>query len=662
MPLIAPRLDDRTFEDLVAEARRRIPTYTPEWTDHNLSDPGITLLELFAYLTDVMLYRLNRVPERHYIKFMELIGMILREPEPARTESTFWLTTPQSFEITIPLGTEISTTRSETEEPVIFSASEAFTIRVPKLRAILSSRPPRQSGDARSYLPVDIQRAALGFDGFYAFSEQPQMGDALYFGFEQDMSRHIIGFDIDCDIAAGASVDPNSPPYVWEVLTKLDPISWTECELNEDGTRALNMPGVLSLHFPRGMVRGRINGIDGYWVRVRLTNPPNVPHYQRSPKLKRIQVGSWGCTLDAMHSGLVLDELLGRSDGSPGQRFNLMNTPVLPRLEGERIVIRINNNNAEYWQEVTDFGSSSPDDKHYKIDGESGEVMFGPALPQRDGSVKRYGAIPPRHAMIVMTRYHYGGGIKGNVQARQLDMLKTSIPYVSRVANRRAATGGLNGEDLEDAKVRVPGHLRTLDRAVTARDFEYLAVKAAPGFVQRVHALQPTGINSGDVKVLVIPRVADLSGYIPPEELGLPDTVREAIKTYLDDRRLISTQLEVLQPAYYFVTTRIRIRINQYSDVDKVKEAAETRLYQFLNPITGGMDGKGWPFGRSLVVADVITALQGLPGIEVIHAVELYPVTFQNGKATTGDMVTEMKLVTNGVIASYRHDIKEEKS
>jgi predicted phage baseplate assembly protein len=75
MGLETPRLDDRSFEDLVEEARRRIPLYTPEWTDHNLSDPGITLLELMAWMSDIILYRLNRVPDKHFVKFMELIGM-----------------------------------------------------------------------------------------------------------------------------------------------------------------------------------------------------------------------------------------------------------------------------------------------------------------------------------------------------------------------------------------------------------------------------------------------------------------------------------------------------------------------------------------------------------------------------------------------------------
>ena len=84
MPLTAPNLDDRRFQDIMDEARTLIPGYCPEWTDHNLSDPGIALVELFAWLTETMLYRLNQVPDRNYVKFLDLMGVKLREPRPAR--------------------------------------------------------------------------------------------------------------------------------------------------------------------------------------------------------------------------------------------------------------------------------------------------------------------------------------------------------------------------------------------------------------------------------------------------------------------------------------------------------------------------------------------------------------------------------------------------
>ena len=77
MPLPAPNLDDRRFQDLVDDAKRLVQRRCPEWTDHNVSDPGVTLIETFAYMVDQVLYRLNRVPERSYVTFLELMGVEL---------------------------------------------------------------------------------------------------------------------------------------------------------------------------------------------------------------------------------------------------------------------------------------------------------------------------------------------------------------------------------------------------------------------------------------------------------------------------------------------------------------------------------------------------------------------------------------------------------
>ena len=85
MSLPTLRLDDRTWDSLVEEAKRRIAAKCPTWTDFNPSDPGMMLVELMAWLTDTVLYQLNRVPEKNYIQFLELIGVRLRRPHPART-------------------------------------------------------------------------------------------------------------------------------------------------------------------------------------------------------------------------------------------------------------------------------------------------------------------------------------------------------------------------------------------------------------------------------------------------------------------------------------------------------------------------------------------------------------------------------------------------
>ncbi len=118
-----------------------------------------------------------------------------------------------------------------------------------------------------------------------------------------------------------------------------------------------------------------------------------------------------------------------------------------------------------------------------------------------------------------MPSYRSGGGRAGNVARGAVSVLKTSIPYVSRVENRRPAAGGVDGEDVASAKVRGPMLLRTRDRAVTAEDYEHL-VRSGPG-VARVKALAAgEGTDAGAVRVLVVPAAADdESGALPFEEL-----------------------------------------------------------------------------------------------------------------------------------------------
>ena len=91
MPLAdhIPALDDRRFEDLVDEARTRIARYAPEWTDTNPGDAGFALVELFAWLSEMMIYRLGRTPELNYLKFLQLIGIELTPARPAGTVLTF---------------------------------------------------------------------------------------------------------------------------------------------------------------------------------------------------------------------------------------------------------------------------------------------------------------------------------------------------------------------------------------------------------------------------------------------------------------------------------------------------------------------------------------------------------------------------------------------
>ena len=107
MPLAAPNLDDRTFAQIVAEAKTLIPRYTPEWTDWNESDPGVTLIELFAWLAESIGYRLNQAPERCLLTFLDVLGIEPLAARPATTDLTFTVRQGETRPITVPERTVV---------------------------------------------------------------------------------------------------------------------------------------------------------------------------------------------------------------------------------------------------------------------------------------------------------------------------------------------------------------------------------------------------------------------------------------------------------------------------------------------------------------------------------------------------------------------------
>ena len=104
MSLPVPNLDDRTFQDLVDEAKRLIPTKCPEWTNHNLTDPGVALIELFAWMTELSLFRLNQVPDAFYTHMLNMLGFERFPATAARTDLVFWLVDVVGEPVAVPAG------------------------------------------------------------------------------------------------------------------------------------------------------------------------------------------------------------------------------------------------------------------------------------------------------------------------------------------------------------------------------------------------------------------------------------------------------------------------------------------------------------------------------------------------------------------------------
>ena len=670
MPLPTPKLDDRHFQDIVDEAKKRIPDYIKEWTDHNVSDPGVTMIELFAWMTDMLLYRLNQVPDLHYIKFMEMLGVRLKEPVPAKVPVTFWLSAPQDVPLEVPAGTEVASTQTETQPSIVFTTNELFVIEPPQLTAVFSHI--FGGNEEQEFVTHNIERLLKGQENIPIFSPVPHADDALYFGFDNDLSDYILGFELDCDPSGGGGINPNLPPYIWEASTGSRDMPWVECEQDpgEDTTKGLNIPGRIRMFLPP-MGRNRVNHDNLYWVRLRVRRQPTeyldkMQPYETTPRLRQVLPQGWGGATPATHAQEVMMEPLGTSDGSTGQIYQLHVTPLLSRRPEETLVV-MDGDHEEAWIEVANFAQSGQDDPHYTLDSVTGELRLAPAIRQRDGSIKRYGRIPRRGARLYFRRYRTGGGLEGNVQAGKLNTLKTAIPFIAQVKNRETAVGGLDAETLEDAMMRAPGLLRSQDRAVTEADFEFLArrILRDTGWAQyRVKCLQPrpareSRVIPGQVYVLIIPHIQNPRDRERPKPEHLvveQNGIYEELLTYLDKRRLLTTRLDVRAPEYYWVAARVTIQAATGANHAQVESDVLHRLYRFLNPLMGGVDGEGWPFGRDLVVSDVYQCLLGVPGVQYVRNVELFRTT--PGAGPRGDTQETIEVVGHGVIASGIHQVE----
>ncbi|MFF2958081.1 putative baseplate assembly protein [Streptomyces sp. NPDC057963] len=648
MTLPSPHLDDRHFQGLVDEAKRLVQQRCPEWTDHNVSDPGVTLIEAFATMVDQLVYRVNRVPEKSYLTFLDLIGVRLHPPTAAHTDVTFRLSAPQPEPVRVRAGTEVATVRTETEEAVVFTTVRELSV-VPCEFAHLATWPT--SGDA-----VDrTEELALG-RAVPCFDTTPTPGDSLYLGLSAAVPSGVVVLRLDCAVE-GVGVDPLRPPLLWEAW---DGSAWTVCEVEKDDTGGFNRSGELILHLPEGHTPAVVVRRTGGWLRCRLVEAaPGQPTYMAPPVVRRITAFTIGATVGAVHAETVTDEVLGPAEGVPGQTFTVSRPPVVPGAFVVEVADPAGGPRGTEWTRVDDFAHSGPDDRHITLDPNSGRVEFGPAVRERDGSIRYYGAVPPKGATVRVRAYCTGGGLRGNVARSTLRVLRSAIPYVARVENRRPALGGVEGETVDSARVRGPMTLRTLHRAVVPHDYELLAREVAPDAsrVQCIPAGGDSDVEAGGVRLLVVPAGrSDEQGRIQFDELLPPQHTLALIAGHLDERRPIGARLVVEPPYYQGVTVVASVQARRGAVAERVREEALAALYGYFNPLSGGPGGDGWPFGRPIQSGEAFAVLQQVPGVDLVEDVRLFPadpVTGQRDEPTT-----KIALDRHALVFSYEHQLR----
>ena len=603
MTLDAPDLDSRDFDQLINEARQRIARWTPEWTDHNASDPGIALFELFTWLTETLLHEFNRIPDLNYVKFLDLLGLRQTPARAARAELTFTADSTAPKPVVVPELTQAAA-EGAGGATVVFETDREITLVPYALDSLMVD-------DGAALQPVTAP--------FRPFGWTPVAGCALHLGFtppDGNGSRSgTFPDEIDLYVAVPAATGDSAagaqrsdrlaalpvPPVqlAWEYLPETGR-SWRPLQIFADGTVAFTRTGYVQVAGPRGIRPATLPDHEDepprYWLRCRLA----AKRYPAGgePVLDAVVPN----TVTATNLVTVRDELLGVSEGRPGETFTTAQTPVA--AGSVRIEVR-NDSGVKPWEEKPDLLAAGPDKSWYTVDPVPGRITFG------DGA---HGRIPPVGSEVVATAYRYGGGPGGNVGPGAITSLVTPPLGVESVTNRWPAAGGSVKQDLEELKRLAPDMVRRQERAVTADDYASLAretggvadAKALP----QSHPDHPGVDVPGTVTVVV---VAEGDDPVPGPEL------LAAVGRDLEERRLLTTELYVRAPVLRTVVVTAGLGIAPGVAPGPVIRAAQEALATFFAPVRPDANGQlRAGFGEAFAPTELYRVLMTPDGVRSV--------------------------------------------
>ncbi|MBI1742445.1 putative baseplate assembly protein [Candidatus Acetothermia bacterium] len=474
----------------------------------------------------------------------------------------------------------------------------------------------------------------------------------LYLGFDKKLPVDRLGLYFDIMEKRG---ETQGPAMLWEYW---DGFEWQRLSA-EDETQHLRVPGILSFIAAEDSQPLARFGTELHWLRGRLKEdgPPGEPTIN----------GIFPNAVWVSQRRTLNDVPLGISNGLPNQALNFTQIPVLP---GERIEVREligpranvewrilaqeifktnptsiikeleemlgregdqidivkddlrlrrdrNKRVTEawvHWQGQPHLFFSTPDDRHYVVDRARGKLFFG------DGT---NGKVPPAGAAVSAKQYRAGGGLVGNVAAQTIKQLMGGVPGIQDVSNPEPAEGGADGETLEAFSLRGPQTIRHRGRAIAPSDYETLAHEASPAVA--VARAIPTHNTSGRVipgwvTLIIIPQSQELR---PWPSFGLRQQVRQFIEEHAPADLAASSHIYVTGPDYFPIDVAATIAPIDPAEAGAVEKRARDALEEFLHPLRGGPDKRGWELGRDVFLSDVASVLERVEGVDYVEEVSL---------------------------------------
>ena len=637
-------LDRMSFDETVDRAKNRIVSFYPKWTDFNYHDPGITLMELFAWRKEIQQYELDHIGERHRRKYLQLLGTDIRHRTPAQC----FVTADVSSPCVISEGCRLEAAG------VIFEAMETQMLPGVSIICCLG-----WLEDMVSFLDGDRLTLGQPFQ-FYPFGSKARNGTSMYIGLSGPLPG---GVRVALTVHMGKQTDyPRNPaqedtlPLARLLFSYWDGKQYQPVELLREETFGLLFDGQIVFRVNSRMQEHKIGEIKGYFLRVLLKESG----YEAAPVISfldmntlRVQqketVAKWlaasetgqGNSLWGDHDLCATGEVrvfaecqglykelpvrekewdtavgrtrirlrqceeeltgadglwilahssedwymhhsvLGTGHGFPNESFELDEDRVC--YEDLEILVEEAEQPGVYrkWEKREDFAGSGPSDRHFCVDGMAGRILFGDSI---------YGMAPEGQVILVSYSRVLGSG--GNVKAARIQNFQDQRLESIKVTNRWDARGGQDEETAEEAFARVRKELIRPRNLVTAQDYEQM-VRAAPGLrVESCKALfsgdkEGSGTD-GTVWIVVKP-------YSTENRPGLTSAFTQNILRHLDKKRLLGVRLKLLPPIYISLSISVETKVDpQYQNAESmVEQAVEKYLAAFKEQFGGTVSYSG---------------------------------------------------------------------
>jgi len=651
MPLPKPTLDKRRYDQLVAEGRALIPRLAPALTDQNASDPGITLIELGAWLAEQNIYRFDRTSSEALRAFVRLAGVEPRMPAVACTVIEIANANPAGLQLPARMQVADAATQPRFETTDALYTSPCTLVRV-------------VTGTTDG---VDTGAANLALTPFEPFGARPRPGRALYLGFDRaldapgaTLSLYAWTRDWQADEAVrgalqaeydnlAAHARPGCEPPDWRRHYRVRTVwefhagagRWQALTDVVDETRALSLSGFVRFGAPVGHQPMAPGG--PFFIRCRIVHG----RYECPPQLVHVGFNAAHCE----HAVGIPETELALTHGHSQAEFELGQGPAVAGSLRIRLDDGAGHVDTE-WAEAPDFERAGPFDKLLALDPERAILRSGDGLRA---------AIPPAHRKLLVS-WRVGGGAAGNLAAGMLAALPANphnvvlqpalagLTQPLSIAQVFTATGGAPRETLAAAQARAFDVCSAVDKAVTLADIERLAL-ATPGVpVARVRAVAgldmrlPCWPAPGVVTLIVIPPC--------PRQAPLPSrALLDAVERWLDPRRLLTSEIHAVAPRYRRVGVSATLHLACEADPARVLAAAAACIRAFFDPLNGGPDGGGWPFGRTVYRTEVMALLAGVDGVRSVTGLALLAGSEGTGQGRCDNVaLCPHELVTAGAL------------